>query len=68
MAGSLIEEFHLPFVHTVDPDKRWLFLPQLIPWEELVNSSYAPHSAHDRSSCKISALGIWRSLIKQRLV
>ena len=30
-----IEEFHLPFGGTLDPENRWVLLSALMPWEEL---------------------------------
>jgi hypothetical protein len=30
-----IEEFHLPFGGTLDPDNRWVQLEKLMPWEQI---------------------------------
>lgn len=35
-----IEEFHLPFGGTLDPENRWVQLEELIPWDEL-EATYA---------------------------
>jgi IS5 family transposase len=37
----LIEEFHLPFGSTLDPDDRWVLFSSLVPWHEL-EETYAP--------------------------
>jgi transposase, IS5 family len=36
-----IEEFHVPFGGTLDPDNRWVISSTLMPWEEL-EETYAP--------------------------
>jgi hypothetical protein len=36
-----IEEFHLPFGGTLDPENRWVQLEDLIPWDEL-EATYGP--------------------------
>ena len=62
-----IEEFHLPFGGTLDPDNRWVVLAQLIPWEEL-ESSYAPQfSATIGAPAKSVRLAFGALYIKQRL-
>ncbi len=33
--GRLIEEFHVPFGGTLDPENRWVLFFSLAPWEEL---------------------------------
>ena len=30
-----IEDFHVPFGGTLDPDNRWVIFSSLMPWEEL---------------------------------
>jgi hypothetical protein len=41
-----IEEFHVPFGGTLDPENRWVLFSSLLPWEEL-EATYAPQfSAH----------------------
>ena len=37
-----IEQFHIPFGGTLDPDNRWVLFSSLMPWEEL-EETYAPH-------------------------
>ena len=62
-----IEEFHLPFGGTLDPDNRWVVHAQLIPWEEL-ESSYAPQfSATIGAPAKSVRLAFGALYIKQRL-
>jgi hypothetical protein len=36
-----IEEFHVPFGGTLDPNNRWVVFSSLMPWEEL-EETYAP--------------------------
>jgi IS5 family transposase len=36
-----IEEFHLPFSGTLDPENRWVQLEALMPWDQL-EETYAP--------------------------
>jgi IS5 family transposase len=36
-----IEEFHVPFGGTLDPENRWDLFSSLMPWEEL-ETTYAP--------------------------
>ena len=36
-----IEEFHVPFGGTLDPENRWVLFSSLMPWEEL-EATYAP--------------------------
>jgi IS5 family transposase len=36
-----IEEFHLPFGGTFDPENRWVLFASLMPWEEL-EETHAP--------------------------
>ena len=36
-----IEDFHVPFGGTLDPENRWVLFSALMPWEEL-EETYAP--------------------------
>ena len=36
-----IEDFHVPFGGTLDPENRWVLFSSLMPWEEL-EETYAP--------------------------
>jgi len=36
-----IEESHVPFGRTLDPDNRWVIFSTLMPWEAL-EVTYAP--------------------------
>jgi hypothetical protein len=36
-----IEEFHVPFGGTLDPNNRWVVFSSLMPWDEL-EATYAP--------------------------
>jgi hypothetical protein len=36
-----IEEFHVPFAGTLDPENRWVIFSSLLPWEEL-EATYSP--------------------------
>ncbi len=38
-----IEEFHVPFGCTLDPENRWVLFFSLMPWEELV-ATHAPQT------------------------
>jgi len=62
-----IEEFHLPFGGTLDPENRWLRLSALIPWEEL-EETYAPQfSPTVGAPAKPVRLAFGALFIKQRL-
>jgi transposase, IS5 family len=62
-----IKEFHLPFGGTLDPDKRWVRLAELIPWQEL-EEAYAPQfSTNVGAPAKAGRLAFGSLYIKQRL-
>jgi IS5 family transposase len=62
-----IEEFHLPFGGTLDPENCWVVLSQLIPWQEL-EATYAPQfSATIGAPAKSVRLAFGALYIKQRL-
>ena len=62
-----IEEFHLPFGGTLDPENRWVLLSALMPWEEL-EETYAPQfSPTVGAPAKPVRLAFGALFIKQRL-
>ena len=62
-----IEEFHLPFGGTLDPENRWVLLSALMPWEEL-EDTYAPQfSPTVGAPAKPVRLAFGALFIKQRL-
>jgi len=46
-----IEEFHVPFGGTLDPDNRWVLFSTLMPWEEL-EEAYALIQSHNWRPCQ----------------
>ena len=62
-----IEDFHVPFGGTLDPDNRWVIFSTLMPWEELENT-YAPQfNRTTGASAKPVRLAFGALFIKQRL-
>lgn len=62
-----IEEFHLPFGGTLDPENRWVLLSALMPWEEL-EETYSPQfSPTVGPPAKHVRLAFGALFIKQRL-
>lgn len=62
-----IEEFHVPFGGTLDPENRWVLFSSLMPWEEL-EATYAPQfSPTTGAPAKPVGLAFGALFIKQRL-
>jgi len=62
-----IEEFHVPFGGTLDPENRWVLFSSLMPWEEL-EATYAPQfSPTTGAPAKPVRLAFGALFIKQRL-
>jgi transposase, IS5 family len=62
-----IEEFHVPFGGTLDPENRWVLFSSLMPWEEL-EATYAPQfSLTTGAPAKPVRLAFGALFIKQRL-
>ena len=62
-----IEEFHVPFGGTLDPNNRWLLFSSLMPWEEL-EATYAPQfSPTTGAPAKSVRMAFGALFIKQRL-
>jgi len=62
-----IEEFHVPFGGTLDPENRWVIFSSLMPWEEL-EATYVPQfSPTTGAPAKPVRLAFGALFIKQRL-
>ena len=62
-----IEEFHVPFGGTLDPNNRWVVFSSLMPWDEL-EATYAPQfSPTTGAPAKSVRLAFGALFIKQRL-
>lgn len=62
-----IEEFHVPFGGTLDPNNRWVVFSSLMPWEEL-EETYAPQfNPTTGAPAKPVRLAFGALFIKQRL-
>ena len=62
-----IEDFHVPFDGTLDPDNRWVLFSSLMPWEEL-EATYAPQFSRTTGApAKSVRLAFGALFIKQRL-
>jgi IS5 family transposase len=62
-----IEEFHVAFGGTLDPENRWVLFASLMPWEEL-EETYAPQfSPKTGAPAKPVRLAFGALFIKQRL-
>jgi hypothetical protein len=58
-----IEEFHVPFGGTLDPDNRWVLVASLMPSDE-IEEAYAPqlNPTHDWGACKACTPGVRRAV------
>ncbi len=62
-----IEDFHVPFGGTLDPENRWVLFASLMPWEEL-EETYAPQfNPTTGAPAKPVRLAFGALFIKQRL-
>ena len=62
-----IEDFHVPFGGTLDPENRWVLFASLMPWEEL-EETYAPQfNPTTGAPAKSVRLAFGALFIKQRL-
>jgi len=62
-----IEEFHVHFGGTLDPENRWVLFSSLMPWEEL-EATYAPQFSRTTGApAKPVRLAFGALFIKQRL-
>ena len=62
-----IKDFHVPFCGTLDSDKRWVLLAELIPWQEL-EDAYAPRFIENVGApAKPGRLAFGSLYIKKRL-
>jgi IS5 family transposase len=62
-----IEEFHVPFGGTFDPNNRWVLFSSLMPWQEL-EETYAPQFRPTTGApAKSVRLAFGALVIKQRL-
>jgi IS5 family transposase len=62
-----IQDFHVPFGGTLDPENRWVLFSSLMPWEEL-EATYAPQfSPTTGAPAKPVRLAFGALFIKQRL-
>jgi len=62
-----IDEFHVPFGGSLDPNNRWVVFSSLMPWEEL-EETYAPQfSPTTGAPAKSVRLAFGALFIKQRL-
>jgi IS5 family transposase len=62
-----IEEFHVPFGGTLDPNNRWVLFSSLMPWEELEETYVPQFSPKTGASAKPVRLAFGVLFIKQRL-
>ena len=62
-----IEEFHVPFGGTLDPDNRWVLFSRLMPWEELEETYAAQFNPTTGAPAKPVRLAFGAPFIKQRL-
>ena len=62
-----IEEFHVPFGGTLDPENRWLLFSSLIPWQELEAIYALQFSPTTGALAKPVRLAVGALLIRQRL-
>ena len=62
-----IENFHVPFGGTLDPENRWVVFSSLMPWDEL-KETYAPQFSRTTGApAKSVRLASGALFIKQRL-
>jgi hypothetical protein len=62
-----IEEFHVPFGGTLDPDNRWVIFSTLMPWEELEETYARQFNPATGAPAKPVRLAFGALFIKQRL-
>ena len=62
-----IEEFHLPFGGTLDPENRWVQLEELMPWDELEETYAVQFSATVGAPAKSVRVAFGALYIKQKL-
>jgi hypothetical protein len=62
-----IEEFHVPFGGTLDPNNRWVVFSSLMPWDELEETYALQFSTTTGAPAKSVRLAFGALFIKQRL-
>ena len=62
-----IEEFHVPFGGTLDPDNRWVIFSSLMTWEELEDTYASQFNPTTGAPAKPVRLVFGALFIKQRL-
>jgi bifunctional DNA-binding transcriptional regulator/antitoxin component of YhaV-PrlF toxin-antitoxin module len=62
-----IEELHVPFGGTLDPENRWVLFASLMPWEEMEETSAPQFSPKTGAPAKPVRLAFGALFIKQRL-
>jgi hypothetical protein len=62
-----IEEFHLPFGGSLDPDNRWVQLDELMPWEHIEEVYAAQFNATLGAPAKSGRVAFGALYIKQKL-
>jgi IS5 family transposase len=62
-----IEEFHVPFGGTLDPNNRWVVFSSLMPWDELEETYALQFSSTTGAPAKSVRLAFGALFIKQRL-
>ena len=62
-----IEEFHVPFGGTLDPENRWVLFPTLIPSDEIEEAYTHQFSPTTGALAKPALLAFGALFIKQRL-
>ena len=62
-----IEEFHVPFGSTLDPNNRWVVFSTLMPWEELEETyapQFSPTTGAPAKSVRLAFAGVPSSGVK----
>jgi IS5 family transposase len=62
-----IEEFHVPFGGTLDPDNRWVNFSALMPWVELEETYVTQFNLTTGAPAKPVMVAFGALFIKQRL-
>lgn len=62
-----IEDFHVPFGGTWDPENRWVLFSSLMPWDELLKMHVPQFSRTTGARAKSVRLAFGALFIKQRL-
>jgi hypothetical protein len=62
-----IEEFHVPFGGTLDPENSWVLFSSLMPWEELEATCAPQFSPTTGAPAKPVRLAFGALFIKKRL-